>query len=279
MAMTIWNAVLLGLVQGIAEILPISGSGHLTLVNNLFKLSDVTEGHMLFVALLRLSTLIAICVVYWQELRAMYYELLSLANLGPYAGQERDRYAAARVFFMLLVATVPLFLILPVNDRLQKLGERNVFIGVMLLLSGAVLYTADKMTPRKKNAGSMTVLDALLIGLCQCVAAIPGLSRSGTTITAGIATGLKRDFAVHFSLLLCLPSLFGASILAFGDAVSQGIDWTCVPAYLVGTAVALASAIGAIRLLRSIAAKGRFGGFAYYCWVVGVLTIILYLIF
>lgn len=277
--MTIWNAVLLGLVQGIAEIFPISGSGHLTLVNNLFKLSDVTQGHMLFVALLRLSTLIAICIVYWPELCAMYYELLSLANLGPYAGQEREHYTAARVFFMLLIATLPLFLILPVNERLQQLGKRNVFIGVMLLLSGAVLYTADKMTPRKKTAGSMTILDALLIGLCQCVAAIPGLSRSGTTITAGIATGLKREFAVHFSLLLSLPSLFGASILAFADAFSQGVDWSSVPAYLVGTAVALAAGIGAIHLLRSITARGKFGGFAYYCWVVGVLTIILYLIF
>ena len=277
--MTIWNAVLLGLVQGIAEILPISGSGHLTLVNNLFKLSDVTDGHMLFVALLRLATVISIAVVYWPELRAMWYELLSLANLGPYAGQTSDRYTGARVFFMLLMATLPLFLILPVNDRLQKLGDRNVLIGVMLLLSGAMLYVADKMTPRKKNAGSMTVLDALIIGLCQCVAAIPGLSRSGTTITAGIATGLKRDFAVHFSLLLSLFSLFGASLLAFGEAFSQGVDWSFVPAYLVGMAVALVTGIASIYLLRMVASRGKFGGFAYYCWVVGVLTIILYLIF
>ena len=80
--MTIWNAVLLGLVQGIAEILPISGSGHLSIINNLFKLSDVSEGHMLFGALLRLSTLIALVIVYWPELCAMVWELLSLANLG-----------------------------------------------------------------------------------------------------------------------------------------------------------------------------------------------------
>ncbi len=277
--MTIWNAVLLGLVQGIAEILPISGSGHLTLVNNLFKLGNVTQEHIFFVAILRMSTLISICIVYWPEIRAMFFETLSLANLGPYAGQEREHYTAARVLFMLLIATIPLFLILPVNERLQQLGDHNVFIGIMLLASGAILYTTDRMTPRNKTAGSMTALDALLIGLCQCVAAIPGLSRSGTTITAGIATGLKRKFAVHFSLLLSLPSLLGASILAFGDALSQGIDWTCVPAYLIGTAVSLASGIGAIYLLRSVAERGRFGGFAYYCWVVGVLTIILYLIF
>ena len=277
--MTIWNAVLLGLIQGIAEIFPISGSGHLTLVNNLFKLSDVTENHMLFVALLRLATMVSICIVYWPELCAMVYELLSFANLGPLAGQKKTHYTAARVFFMLLVATLPLFLILPVNERLQKLGDRNIFIGVMLFLSGAMLYTADKMTPRKKAAGSMTILDALIIGLCQCVAAIPGLSRSGATITAGIATGLKRDFAVNFSLLLSLPSLLGACILALGKAFAQEIDWSCLPAYLVGTAVALLAGIVSIHLLRAIAAKGKFGGFAYYCWVVGVMTVILYLIF
>ena len=110
--MTIWNAVLLGLVQGIAEILPISGSGHLSIINNLFKLSDVSEGHMLFGALLRLSTLIALVIVYWPELCAMVWELLSLANLGPYAGQERPNYIAARVFFMLVFGTLPLFLLL-----------------------------------------------------------------------------------------------------------------------------------------------------------------------
>ena len=128
-------------------------------------------------------------------------------------------------------------------------------------------------------AFTLLILDAVLIGLCQCVATVPGLSRSGTTITAGLATGLRRDYAVEFSFLMSIPAVLGANILELADAIKAGIDWSCVPAYLVGTAVAMVAGIGAISLLRYIADKGRFGGFAYYCWVVGVLSIILTMIF
>ncbi|MCR5577302.1 MAG: undecaprenyl-diphosphate phosphatase [Oscillospiraceae bacterium] len=277
--MTLWNAVLLGLVQGIAEILPISGSGHLSIINNLFKLSDVSEGHMLFGALLRLATLISVVIVYWPELCAMAYELLSFANLGPYAGQERQHYVAARVFFMLVMGSIPLFFLLPVHERIDALSSRNILVGVMLILTGCLLAVSDRMTPGKKTAGTMTVTDALLIGLCQAVSAIPGLSRTAVSVTAGVATGLKPSYAVHFSLLLSIPAVFGSCVLSFGQAFEQGIDWHSVPAYLIGMAVAILSSIFSIRILRMIGKRGKFGGFSYYCWVVGVLSIILYLIF
>ena len=135
------------------------------------------------------------------------------------------------------------------------------------------------MKAGKKTERSMTILDAIIIGLCQCVATIPGLSRSGTTITAGIATGLRRDFAVKFSFLMSIPAVLGANILSLVDAFREGINWTSVPAYLVGMVVAMLSGIAAINLLRYISNKGKFGGFAYYCWVMGVLSIILYMIF
>lgn len=277
--MTVWEAVLLGLVQGIAEILPISSSGHLAIINNLFKLSDITSEHALFQAMLYLATLLSICLVYWPELTAMAYELLSFANLGPYAGQERAHYPAARCFLMILLATLPLFLVLPINGMIETLYGRNVFIGVMLILTGCLLFVSDKMTPGKKTAKNMTITDALIIGLCQSVSTIPGLSRSAVSITAGIATGLRRDFAVNFSFLACIPAIFGAMILSFADTAKQGIDWASVPAYLIGMAVAILTGVAAIHLLRHMSRKARFGGFGYYCWVVGVLSIILHLIF
>jgi len=277
--MTIWNAVLLGLIQGIAEILPISSSGHLAVVNNLFKLSNLAEGHALFQALLYLATLISVCLVYWPELCAMANELLALAGAGPLAGQENLRWSAARCFLMLVLATLPLLLALPINSRMELLNGRNIFIGIMLILTGCLLFVSDRMIPGKKNQNSMTVFDALIIGLCQSVATIPGLSRSAVTITAGVATGLKRSFAVNFSFLLSIPAMFGAAILAFSDAVRAGIDWSFVPAYLVGTAVAILSGVASIHLMRYISRKSGFGGFSYYCWVVGVLSIILHLIF
>lgn len=275
--MTIWNAVLLGLVQGIAEFLPISSSGHLSIVNNLFKMSN--EGHLFFDVLLHLGTLISILIVYWQDIKQMYYELISFVNLGPLAGQPREHYPAARMFLMIVIATLPLFLILPLNDMIEQLYYKNVFIGVAIILTGCMLYVSDRMKPGGKTERNMTMLDALIIGICQCIATIPGLSRSGTTITAGIATGLRRDYAVRFSFLMSLPAVLGANILSLADAFREGVDWASVPAYLVGMAVAMISGIAAINLLRYISAKGKFGGFAYYCWVMGVLAIILSMIF
>lgn len=277
--MTILNAVILGLVQGIAEFLPISSSGHLSILNNLFHMSTAEDGHLFFDVLLHLGTLISIFVVYWNDIVAMFYEVISFVNLGPLAGQRREHYPAARMFLMIVVATLPLFLILPINDMLEGLYYNSIFIGVMLILTGCMLYVSDRMLQGKKTEKNMTFLDALIIGICQCVATVPGLSRSGTTITAGLATGLRRDYAVKFSFLMSLPAVLGANLLSIVDAVQEGINWSYMPAYLVGTAVAMVSGIGAISLLKFISQKGKFGGFAYYCWVVGVLSIILTMIF
>ena len=277
--MSIANAIILGLVQGLAEFLPISSSGHLSILNNLFGMTTTADGHLFFDVLLHLSTLLSICIVYWEDIVAMFFEVLGFVNIGPLAGERRARYPAARLFFMIVLATIPLFLILPIKDMLERLYYNNFFIGVALVLTGCMLYVSDKMKEGKKTVGGMSVWDALIIGLCQCVAVIPGLSRSGTTITAGIATGLKRDFAVKFAFLMSIPSVLGANILSIGDAAREGIDWSLMPAYLVGMAMAMISGILAISLLKLIAARGRFGGFAYYCWVVGALTVILTMIF
>ena len=277
--MSIGNAIVLGLVQGLTEFLPVSSSGHLSILNNLFGMTTTADGHLFFDVLLLLGTLLSVCISYWEDIVAMFFEVLGFVNIGPLAGERRARYPSARLFFMIVLATLPLFLILPVKDMLERLFYNNFFVGVALVLTGCVLYVADKMKEGKKTVGSMTVWDALIIGLCQCVAVIPGLSRSGTTITAGIATGLRRDFAVKFAFLMSIPSVLGANILSIADAVSEGIDASLVPIYLVGMAVAMLSGIAAISLLKYIAKKGKFGGFAYYCWVVGVLSVILTMIF
>lgn len=277
--MSVWTAALLGLVQGVAEFLPISSSGHLSIINNLFNLSEIQNGHLFFDVLLHLATLISILIVYWHDIVQMVNEALAFINVGPLAGQRQERYPAARMFFMIIIATLPLFLILPVRKQIETLYYQNVFIGVAIILTGCMLYVADKMIPGKKTERTMTISDALIIGLCQCVATIPGLSRSGTTITAGIACGLRREYAVRFSFLMSIPAVLGANILSVADAVKAGIDWASVPAYLVGMVIALISGIVSINFIRYISAKGKFGGFAYYCWVVGVLAIVMSVIF
>lgn len=277
--MSVWNAIILGLVQGITEFLPISSSGHLSILNNLFDLASTDDGHLLFDVLMHLGTLAAVFVCYWQDIVRMFNEVLGLINVGPLAGQRQRHYPGARTFIMIVFATLPLALILPVHKMIETLYYHNVFIGIALVLTGCMLFVADRMKPGTKSAGGMTISDALIIGLCQCVATIPGLSRSGTTITAGIATGLEREFAVKFSFLLSIPAVLGANIVTLIDAFQQGVDIANVPAYLLGMVAAMVSGIGAISLVKRIAAKGKFGGFAYYCWVMGVLSIILTMIF
>jgi undecaprenyl-diphosphatase len=278
---TISSAILLGIVQGVAEFLPISSSGHLAILQNLFALS-AGEEHMFFDVLLHLGTLISICVCYWGDIVAMVREVFIVLRGGRKADGTpvTQPLGAARLFLMIVVGTLPLFLVLPINDSVEQLYYITPFIGVVLLLTGCMLFVSDRMTPGKKTERNMRFRDALIIGLCQCVATIPGLSRSGTTITAGIATGLDRKFAMKYSFLLSLPAVLGANLLSLIKALTEeSIDASLIPAYLIGMLFAMLSGIAAILLMKLIARKSKFGWFAYYCWGAGALTIILSLIF
>lgn len=280
--MSIGEAIILGLVQGIAEFLPISSSGHLAILQNLFNMSNLENGHMFFDVLLHFGTLIAICFMYWTDITAMVREILDVfSGKKPMPGPDGKRrgYPAFRMFCLIVVATLPLFLVLPINDRIEELSNHTMFIGFMLILTGLMLFVSDKMTHGRKTESNMRFSDALIIGLCQCVATIPGLSRSGTTITAGIATGQNRSYAVKFSLLMSIPAVLGATGLELVKAIKAGFDASLLPVYIIGMVAAMVSGIFAIGLLRRIAKKSRFGGFAYYCWLAGALTTVLSMIF
>lgn len=278
--MSILEAIILGLVQGIAEFLPISSSGHLAILQNLFNMSDIEGGHMLFDVLLHFGTLVAICFMYWPDIESMFTQTVDLfTGRDPAPAGQRRQYPAARMFMLIIAATLPLVLILPVHKYIGLLSNSTIFVGGALILTGCMLFVSDKMAKGTKTEKNMLFKDALIIGLCQCVATLPGLSRSGTTITAGIATGHDRSYAVKFSLLMSIPAVLGATLLELVDAIKAGVDASLIPAYLFGMIAAMVSGVLSIGLLRMVAKKTRFGGFAYYCWVVGVLTIILSLIF
>ncbi len=278
--MTLWNAIILGIVQGIAEFLPISSSGHLSVLQNLFHMSTAEDGHMFFDVMLHFGTLISICVVYWKDIVAMVRETVQVfAGGGKKAAAERKSLPAARMVMMVIFATLPLVLIMPVKDRVEQLYYHTFVIGLFFVITGFILYVSDKMPRGTRTEKTMRVRDALVIGLCQCVATIPGISRSGSTITAGMATGLDRDFAVKFSFIMSIPAVLGATLLTLIDALKAGIETSLLPVYLVGTVVATVVGIGAIKLVKSITSKGKFGNFSYYCWTVGVLTILLSLLF
>ena len=148
------------------------------------------------------------------------------------------------------------------------------FIGAAFLLNGCLLYVSDRIVPGRGNERSMRIRDALLIGCAQAVATIPGISRSGSTITAGIATGQSRPFAMKYSLLMSIPAVLGANLLSLIKALKAGVEWSNFPAYLIGMIVSIVVGYFSIILLQRLLKKGKFGNFAYYMWGVGVVTLI-----
>jgi undecaprenyl-diphosphatase len=273
--MSVLSAMLLGLIQGIAEFLPISSSGHLSIFQNFFNLTPAEDGHMFFDVLLHLGTLISVCVVYRKDISAIIRDTLScIRSIGhPQPGGPKH-YPGARLLLMMFIATLPLFIILPINGVIEKLYYNTLFIGLALIVTGFVLFFSDKMKNGKRNEKTMSVGSAVIIGIAQAIATAPGISRSGMTISAGMATGLDREFAAKFSFLISIPAILGANLLSLFKAISGGVDTSLIPTYLLGMLVAMVSGYFAVSLVKLICKKGKFGCFSYYCWAAGAVTVI-----
>ncbi len=273
--MTYLTAFLLGLVQGVAEFLPISSSGHLAIAQNLLGMQEAGSVPEFFDVLLHLGTLLAVFAAYWKDICEMVVELFR--GIGDLAHRSTPSPVppARRLILLIVVGTLPLFAVLPIRKVVQGLSDNMVFVGAALIVTGILLFLCDRVRKGRKTERSATWVDALLVGVGQAVATLPGVSRSGMTITAGCFVGYERRFAVRFSFLLSIPAVLGANILSVGDAVRAGINGAEVPMYLVGVVTAAVVGYLCIRLLKYVADKGRFGAFAYYCWAVGILTLVL----
>lgn len=273
--MSFFHSILLGLIQGIAEFLPISSSGHLAIAEHLLGLKDAGAVPEFYDVLLHLGTLLAVFAAYWPEIRDIILEFFRGIRDIAHHSTPTPVPPARRMILLIIVATLPLFVVLPIKDKVESLSGSMVFIGLALLVTGVLLFASDRVRRGRKNEASATMLDALLVGVGQAIATMPGISRSGMTITAGCFVGYERRFAVRFSFLMSIPAILGANILSLKDAIDAGIDWSQLPVYLVGVITAAVVGYLCIRLLKMIADKGKFGFFAYYCWVVGALTLIL----
>ena len=275
--MSLLSAILLGLIQGVTEFLPISSSGHLAIAENLLHMSGSSEVPGFFDVLLHLGTLVAVFIAYWSDIREMVIELFYGVRDLAQRSTPTPAPPARRLVLLIIVGTLPLFAVLPIKDAVESLSGNMYFVAGALLVTGCLLFASDRVRPGRKTEKSATLLDVLLVGVAQAIATCPGISRSGTTITAGCFVGFDRRFAVRYSFLMSIPAILGANILSLKDAVTD-IIWADVPVYLVGVAVAAAVGYVCIRLLKMIADKGKFGFFAYYCWAVGIVTLILTLV-
>ena len=273
--MSLLSAILLGLVQGITEFLPISSSGHLAIAEQLLSFTGASNVPGFFDVLLHLGTLFAVFVAYWQDIKDMVVEFFCGVRDIVHHSTPTPVPPARRMILLIILATLPLFVILPVKDKVEGLAGNLTFVALALIATGCLLYASDRVPKGRKTAKNATLIDALAVGIGQAIATCPGISRSGTTITVGCFMGFERSFAVRFSFLMSIPAILGANILSLKDALEGSIIWADVPVYLVGVVVAAASGYACIRLLKMIAEKGKFGAFAYYCWAVGLVTLIL----
>ncbi len=273
--MSLFNALILGIIQGVAEFLPISSSGHLSIAQNLLGLGVEGTDDVFFDVLLHLGTLAAVFVAYWSDIKDMVLEFFRTIGDIRRGSMPKDIPPARRLILLIIVGTLPLFLVLPIQDVVEGLYSNTYFVGAALLVTGALLFACDRIRKGRKNEKSTTIGDVLVIGVGQAIATCPGISRSGMTISTGCFCGLERRFAVRFAFLLSIPAVLGANVLHITDVVSTGIDTSLIPAYILGVAAAAISGYLSIRLVRMVADKGKFGAFSYYCWAVGILTLIL----
>ena len=277
MNLSLLSAILLGLIQGVAEFLPISSSGHLAIAEHLLSSGSI-EVPGFYDVLLHLGTLIAVFAAYWQDIVDMIRELIDGVRDLAHGSTPNPVPPARRMILLIIVGTLPLFAVLPVHDLIEGLGDSLYFVAAALVVTGGLLFFSDRVRKGRKTEKNASLVDVLLVGVTQAIATCPGISRSGTTITAGCFVGFERKFAVRFSFLLSIPAILGANILSLKSALEGEIVWADVPVYLVGVAVAAGVGYLCIRLLRMIADKGRFGWFAYYCWAAGAVTLVLALL-
>lgn len=273
--MNLGKAVLCGLVQGLTEFLPVSSSGHLALAHAFLGASDLSSSVFTFDILLHLATLVAVVTVYFSDIVSLVPAFFSLVRkvfgrrfrLSECVGEER-------LCLLLLVASVPLGVAALIGDRVETLSSNPRLVGGILAVNGLFLLLGERAAHGAKRAEELTVPRGAFIGLCQLLAILPGLSRSGSTVSGGRLVGLTREEAVRFSFLLSVPAILGASGLGIVDLFKNPVPKSDIPAYALGMLTALVCGFAAIGLLRRMAKSSSFRFFAYYCLAVGTAAVI-----
>lgn len=268
----------MAIVQGLTEFLPVSSSGHLVLASQILGIQ--TDGGPLLEVILHIGTLIAVFIVYYKDVWSLIKEgvllivdgVRYLVNKAKYPFR---MYPERKMVVMVLIASVPTAVLgLFVEAFLQDLFMSSaIAVGVMLLVTSALLLLSTKIKQGSKRVEKATYRDALAVGIVQGIATIPGISRSGSTIVAGLAGGFDREFAIRFSFLISIPAIAGASLLTFIKSDLAELAANAGP-YLVGLVLSAAVGYLCIRTLLRMLKNHTFHYFGYYCGAVGVIAII-----
>lgn len=273
--MNIVSAVFFGIIQGLTEFLPVSSSGHLAILQNMFGVENVEESNMTFTVLLHMGTLAAVFIVYWRDIFPLIPAFFTaVGKLFRRKFRLTDYNERERMVFFVILATLPLAFAMLINDYLNVISSNTKIIGGILIFNAVVLYLSDRFSTGHKEISDVKPRNALLVGLCQLCAVLPGLSRSGSTITGGLTQGFSREFAVKFSFILSIPAILGANVMELPNLFSATVPQSDILAYVCGVAAAALSGIAAMKLLQLISRKANFRIFSYYCLTVGLLAVI-----
>ncbi len=261
----VFQAMLLGIIQGATEFVPVSSSAHLVIVPWLLRWP---EPGVVFDTMLHLGTLLAVVLVFWKELWALVQ-----AWFGSVIARKLDT-AEARLAWWLLLATIPAALMgVLLKQQFEALFSAPLFVAIFLLVTGLWLVLAERLGRREGRADGLHWWQSVLVGVAQGVAIAPGISRSGATIGTGMLLGLKRDQAARFSFLLSVPIILGTGLVQATKLLSLPDLGAQLPPILFGFLAAFVSGYACIRFLLSYLRDHSLSVFAVYCWVLGLLTL------
>ena len=286
--MTILQSVLLGIVQGITEFLPVSSSGHLSIIEKLFSID--AESSVFFNVLLHVGTLLVVIITYRKDIGKMILEFFGMigdlfVNLKLLAGSRKKivkpRYRRIvrnnyrKFVLLILVSTIPTGIMGILGKKLVTDASGSLLItGLCLLLTALLLLISDRHYNGTRIPQDMAYREAVIIGIAQGFAILPGLSRSGATITACLLLGLDRTFAVKYSFILSIPAILGAALLEMRDFGQEVLTVQSVGGYIAGMAAAFVVGFLCLKVVFITVKKRKFRFFAYYCMAAGIFSII-----
>jgi undecaprenyl-diphosphatase len=257
--MTFFEAIILGLVQGLTEFLPVSSSGHLVLTQELMGVED--KG-VTFEILVHFGTLLSVIIYFWKRLWGLF-----LSILPPF---KEERKEDRKMIGYLAIASVPAAIVgfSPLKDHFEGAYEKPALVGLLLVLTGAILFLPRLL--KTKGTKDVGIKSAIAMGLGQALAILPGVSRSGSTIVSGMVSGTKSSAAAEFSFLMAIPAIAAASLLEVKDLIT--IETELLGAYIMGGVVAFLSGLAAIYAVLAAIRRGKFEYFGVYCVIAGLLA-------
>lgn len=274
--MNLLESIILGVVQGLTEFLPISSTGHLTLAGKFMNLisSEHPEQWTAFIAVIQLGTMLAVLVYFWKDLISIIKDFINdnIIKRISYSNQQVN----SKLGWLIIIGTIPVVIIgLTFKDVIEGALTKNLYIiAASLIVLALILALAEKTAKFKKNIENVTILDSIIIGVAQALSLIPGSSRSGTTITAGLFVGLNREAAARFSFLLSIPAVLASGVLQLYEAV-EFLDKAMAVNIIVATIVSGISGYLAIDFLLKFLKKNSTFLFIYYRIGLGIIIFIL----